>query len=93
MDNYRPTVLSNGCAAYYNKFLYPYFNEFERKLRKLLYLKSALSEDKRDSETIKDLESKDLGAIFALLFADPQFNQDVRERVKNKRAIYKKRDT
>ena len=82
MDNYRPTVLSNGCAAYYNKFLYPYFNEFERKLRKLLYLKSALSEDKRDSETIKDLESKDLGAIFALLFADPLFNQDVRERVK-----------
>ena len=45
-------------------------------------MKRALSEDKRDSETIKDLESKDLGAIFALLFADRQFNQDVRERVK-----------
>ena len=82
INNYKPTVLSDGCSAYYNKFLYPYFNEFECKLRKLLYLKRALSEDKRDSETIKDLESKDLGAIFALLFADRQFNQDVRERVK-----------
>ena len=82
MNNYSPIVLTNESSAYYNRCLYPYFNEFERKLRKLLYLKSALSEDKRDSETIKDLKSKDLGAIFALLFADPQFNQDVRERVK-----------
>lgn len=82
MSNYSPIVLTNESSAYYNRCLYPYFNEFERKLRKLLYLKRALSEDKRDSETIKDLESKDLGAIFAMLFADPQFNQDARERVK-----------
>ena len=82
MSNYSPIVLTNESSAYYNRCLYPYFNEFERKLRKLLYLKSALSEDKHDSETIKDLESKDLGEIFTMLFADPQFKQDVRERVK-----------
>lgn len=84
MNNYRPTVLSNGCSAYYNKFLYPFFNEFERKLRKLLYLKSALSGDKSDCETIKDLESKDFGAIFALLFSDSQFIQNVRKSINEK---------
>ena len=84
MDNYRPTVLSNGCSAYYNKFLYPFFNEFERKLRKLLYLKSALSGDKSDCETIKDLENKDFGAIFALLFSDSQFIQNVKKSVNEK---------
>lgn len=84
MDNYRPTVLSNGCSAYYNKFLYPFFNEFERKLRKLLYLKSALSGDKSDCETIKDLESKDFGTIFALLFSDSQFIQNVKKSVNEK---------
>lgn len=84
MDNYRPTVLSNGCSAYYNKFLYPFFNEFERKLRKLLYLKSALSGDKSDCETITDLENKDFGAIFALLFSDSQFIQNVKKSVNEK---------
>ena len=84
MTNYKPTVLSNGSSAYYNKALYPHFNEFERKLRKLLYLKSALSGDKSDCETIKDLESKDFGEIFALLFSDPQFIQDVRKTVNDK---------
>lgn len=84
MNNYSPIVLTNESSAYYNRCLYPYFNEFERKLRKLLYLKSALSEDKRDSETIKDLESKDLGAIFALLFSDSQFIQNIKKSVNEK---------
>ena len=56
---FHPIVLSNGCSAYYNKALFPHFNEFERKLRKLLYLKSALSKNSKDAEIIKDLESKE----------------------------------
>lgn len=84
MSHFSPTVLSNGCSAYYNKALYPHFNEFERKLRKLLYLKSALSKDKKDSETIKDLESKDFGEIFTLLFSDAQFVQNVKKSVNDK---------
>ncbi len=84
MSHFNPTVLSNGCSAYFNKALYPHFNEFERKLRKLLYLKSALSSDKKDSETIKDLEIKDFGEIFTLLFSDAQFVQDVKKSVSAK---------
>lgn len=84
MSHFSPTVLSNGCSAYFNKALYPHFNEFERKLRKLLYIKSALSEDKKDSETIKDLESKDFGEIFTLLFSDAQFVQNVKKSVNDK---------
>lgn len=52
MSNYQPTVLSNGCAAYYNKSLFPFINEFERKLRKLLYLKSALNKGDEAAATI-----------------------------------------
>lgn len=84
VSNFNPTVLSNGCSAYYNRRLYPHFNEFERKLRKLLYLKSALSKDKKDSETIKDIERLDFGKIFELLFSDTQFVQDARKTVKEK---------
>lgn len=82
--NFNPIVLSNGCAAYYNKILYPYFNEFERKLRKFLYLKSALSQDAKNSELIKDLESKDFGEIFTLLFSDTEFVKSTKASVNTK---------
>lgn len=84
IDKYHPSVLINGCAAYYNKTLYPLINEFERKLRKLLYLKSALNKNDIASKNIQDLESKDLGEIFTLLFTDDQFVKNVRATVNSK---------
>ena len=84
VNNFHPTVLSNECSAYYNKALYPHFNELELKLRKLLYLKSALSRDAKGSALIKDLESKDFGEIFTLLFSDAQFVQGTKALVNNK---------
>ena len=84
VNNFHPTVLSNECSAYYNQALYPHCNEFERKLRKLLYLKSALSRDAKGSALIKDLESKDFGEIFTLLFSDAQFVQGTKALVNNK---------
>ena len=84
MSKFNPTILTNESAAYFNKSLYPYFNEFERKLRKLLYLKSALQHDATASQNIKELESKDLGTIFELLFTDTQFIKDVKKSINEK---------
>ena len=42
VEHFNPTILTNESSAYYNKKLFPDINEFERKLRKLLYLKSAI---------------------------------------------------
>lgn len=84
MSKFNPTILTNESAAYFNKSLYPYFNEFERKLRKLLYLKSALQHDATASQNIKELESKDLGSIFELLFTDTQFIKDVKKSINEK---------
>lgn len=84
IEHFSPTVLSSGCSAYYNKALYPLFNEFERKLRKLLYLKTALSKSEKDIETIKNVEKKDLGEIFEILFADKQFVTNVRKVINEK---------
>ena len=83
-EKYRPTVLSNGCSAYFNKSLFPMANEFERKLRKLLYLASALQEDNSSHEVIENLESKDLGKIFDTLFTDVNFINKVKEQVNSK---------
>ena len=51
-EKYKPTVLTNECSAYFNKALYPIVNEFERKLRKLLYLASSLQSDEKSQKVI-----------------------------------------
>lgn len=94
--NFNPFVLTNESSAYYNKALFPRINEFERKLRKLLYLKSALSKNNegettvkeinnnKETEIINNIEKLDLGEIFTLLFSDGQFVNETRKIVNNK---------
>lgn len=83
-ENFSPTILTNDSSAYYNKRLFPYVNEFERKLRKLLYLKSAVNKNDAVSENIKNLEEQDLGEIFELLFTDDSFISAVKGMILKK---------
>lgn len=78
---YAPLVLSCESSAYYNKELFPLVNELERKLRKLLYLSASISNDDTTKENIKQLEEKDFGAIFDLLFIDQDFITNLKKRV------------
>ena len=87
-EKYEPTVLSNECSAYFNKLLFPIINEFERKLRKLLYLGSALQGNDEDHKVIKDLESKDLGKIFEKLFCDSDFVKNIKSEINNKKTNF-----
>lgn len=41
MEQFSPTILENDVAVYFEEKLYPFFNIFERKLRKILYLVAA----------------------------------------------------
>ena len=66
-----PTVLTNGAAAYFNKMLFPFVNDFERKLRKLLYAASTLKPSEKN--TIGNLEEQDFGKIFDALFLDRDY--------------------
>ena len=92
VDHFKPTVLTNESSAYYNRKLYPHINEFERKLRKLLYLKSAIYHGEKKIDNIRDLESKDLGVIFELLFTDAEFVKSVRTKVNEKTWQFTKKE-
>lgn len=83
-EKYKPIVLSNGSSAYFNKSLFPIVNEFERKLRKLLYLASSLQGSKDSDEVINNLESKELGEIFQALFSDRDFVSEIKATVTKK---------
>lgn len=72
--------------------MFPHINEFERKLRKLLYLKSAIYHGEKKIDNIRDLEAKDLGVIFELLFTDAEFVKAVRTKVNEKTWQFTKKE-
>ena len=80
-EHFHPITLTDESASYFDKVLYPLINEFEHKLRKLLYIKSFLNKNDKTSNNINDLESKNLGQMFELLFTDEQFVKNVRIKV------------
>ena len=92
VEHFKPTVLTNESSAYYNRKLYPHINEFERKLRKLLYIKSAIYHGEKKIDNIRDLEAKNLGVIFELLFTDGEFVKSVRTKVNEKTWQFTKKE-
>ncbi len=78
---YSPIVLTCESSAYYNKVLYPLVNSLERALRQLLYLAASISQDDESKANINELESKDFGQIFDLLFIDTDFIKNIKKRV------------
>jgi hypothetical protein len=78
---YSPLTLSCESSEHFNKALFPLANEFERKLRKLLYLSASISNSEQAKKTINDLESKTLGVIFESLFVDHSFVVNTKKRV------------
>lgn len=74
--NFSPIALTNDSSEYYNKVLFPYINKFECKLRCFLYLKSTVSENPENFKNIQNLESKDFGEIYELLFTDANFTKE-----------------
>lgn len=78
---YSPLVLSCESSEYYNRILFPLVNELERKLRKLLYLAASISDNDKAKENVKQLEDRDFGEIFDLLFIDQNFILDMKKRI------------
>lgn len=90
-NNFNVTVLEHESSAYFTKRLYPLISVFEYKLRKLLYLTSAINHDEKSVSNISDLELKDFGEIFTLLFIDTVFMGKVKEKVsKQNREVFSK---
>ena len=79
---FNPVVLTNDSSAYFNKILYPLANQFERELRRFLYIKNALyTGDAPSGKVIADLEKKTFGEIYDTLFVDAEFCKSVKSSV------------
>lgn len=92
LKNSQAIILTNESSAYFNRILFPLINDFERSLRKLLYLMSTKHNDNSYVQDIKKLEEKDFGFIFNFLFCDNEFTEKVRQIIKKKNRNFTKRE-
>lgn len=81
-EHFAVTLLRSDCSAYFTNKLYPLLSSFERTLRKLLYIFSAINNDDESAKNIKELEKKTIGQIFTMLFIDDAFVSKIKERIK-----------
>lgn len=91
VSKYTVIALRNESAAYFNRRLYPIINEFERRLRTLLYLQTRLGSDEEAKNIIKDLEGMDFGGLFEILFHDENFFIEARKYINLKDKTFTKR--
>lgn len=85
--DFKITILECGSSKYYNKRLFPLINSMERKIRKLVYLATATSENESVQELIKDLESLTFNEIYQMLFLDDKFINETKKLVNKKEGI------
>ena len=81
-EHFAVTLLRSDCSAYFTNKLYPLLSSFERTLRKLLYIFSAINNDDESPKNIKELEKKTIGQIFTMLFIDDAFVSSIKYSIK-----------
>lgn len=92
-EHFAVTLLRSDCSAYFTNKLYPLLSSFERTLRKLLYIFSAINNDDESAKNIKELEKKTIGQIFTMLFIDDAFVSSIKDSIKGaNRDIFSKDD-
>lgn len=92
-EHFAVTLLRSDCSAYFTNKLYPLLSSFERTLRKLLYIFSAINNDDESAKNIKELEKKTIGRIFTMLFIDDAFVSSIKDSIKGaNRDIFSKDD-
>lgn len=80
---FNPIVLVNESAEYFNKVLYPLINKFERYLRKFLYIRVVQFDVNKFEHILKEIETKDFGEIYNILFVDHKFISEVKSKIKS----------
>lgn len=88
LSHFQVKTMRNDSSAYFNNKLYPIASEFERKLRKILYVFSAIKSDEQSVKQTKELEQKDFGQIFTMLFVDDAFMETTKKVVNNIKREY-----
>ena len=85
-------IITDGVSSYFCQRLYFPMSNFERGLRKILYIASLKSNDPDIIEKCKDIEKLEFAQIYQTLFSDNDYVIEARGIVNSKSPAYSKHD-
>ena len=85
-------VITDGVSSFFCQRLYPQMANFERGLRKVLYLASIKSKDEKVIAVCKQIEQQEFAPIYQMLFSDTAYVTEARKIVNSKTPELSKHD-
>lgn len=85
-------IITDGVSSYFCKRLYPEIANFERSLRKVLYIASLKSNDLDIIKKCKDIEELEFARIYQILFSDENYVKKAKIIVNSNSPAYSKQD-
>lgn len=85
-------IITDGVSSYFCQRLYPEIANFERGLRKVLYIASLKSNDLDIIKQCKDIEKLEFAQIYQMLFSDENYVKKARIIVNSNSPAYSKQD-
>lgn len=85
-------IITDEVASYYCYRLYPLMANFERGLRKVLYITSIKSKDEKVIALCKEIEQQEFAKIYQMLFSDTAYVTQAKEIVNSKSLQLSKHD-
>ena len=73
IDKEKCFLIGDGASEYYNKQLYPLYNQFERGLRQVIALSAVRDGKEKTKQLARELEGLDFGEIYKALFTSQDF--------------------
>lgn len=86
VDKDKCFLLTDGASEYYNKQLYPLYNQFERELRQVVCMCAVKKGDKTAKEFALNLEKLDFSEIKVRLFTNVSFYEKVKKILENSKS-------
>jgi hypothetical protein len=85
-------IITDDVSSYFCQRLYPQMANFERGLRKVLYIASIKSKDEKVISVCKQIEQQEFAPIYQMLFSDTNYVTEARKVVNSKSPELSKHD-
>lgn len=85
-------VITDEVSSYFCQRLYPQMANFERRLRKVLYIASIKSNDEKAISVCRQIEQQEFAQIYQMLFSDAEYVMEAKKIVNSKSPEFSKHD-
>ncbi len=92
LDSNNLFIITDDVSSYFCQRLYPQMANFERGLRKVLYLASIKSQDEKAISVCKQIEEQEFAQMYQVLFSDTGYVTEARKIVNSKTPELSKHD-